>query len=255
MRIARKPLRLLALTLGLAAAGCGAAQNEALPSPSATLPVASPLSPSPSANPTLEPTPSPSPSSEPLFEGTSAKIDDATRARMAFSWRPGCPVPIQDLRLLTMDYWGFDGDVHVGEMVVNKSVAAGVLQVFGVLFGARFPIKMMRLVDAYQADDDLSMAANNTSAFNCRAVTGGTAWSEHSYGWAIDINPIQNPYVASDGSVLPPQGVRFADRSLDEKGMIHAGDGVVSAFASIGWGWGGSWHSFQDYQHFSATGE
>jgi len=154
-----------------------------------------------------------------------------------------------------MGYWGFDGGIHSGEMVVNKSVADDVLRVFGELFDARFPIRRMRLVDEYQADDDLSMAANNTSAFNCRPVTGGRAWSEHSYGWAIDINPIQNPYVASDGSVLPPKGVRFADRSLDEKGMIHAVDEVVSAFASIGWGWGGSWHSFQDYQHFSATGE
>jgi hypothetical protein len=172
---------------------------------------------------------------------------------MAFSWHPGCPVPIADLRLLTMDYWGFDGKVHAGEMIVNRSVATDILQVFGALFDAQFPIKRMRLVDEYQADDDLSMEANNTSAFNCRAVTGGMAWSEHSYGWAIDINPIQNPYVASDGSVLPPKGVRFADRSVDETGMIHAGDEVVSAFATIGWGWGGSWHSIQDYQHFSAT--
>jgi hypothetical protein len=126
--------------------------------------------------------------------------------------------------------------------------------VFGSLFRARFPIRRMVLVDVYQGDDDGSMAANNTSAFNCRPVTGGTAFSEHSYGWAIDINPVLNPYITSGGGVLPPEGERFADRTLDEPGMIHPGDVVVRAFASIGWRWGGSWSSIKDYQHFSATG-
>jgi len=98
------------------------------------------------------------------------------------------------------------------------------------------------------------MAANNTSAFNCRAVTGGSAWSQHSYGWAIDINPVQNPYVTSSGTVLPPAGAQYVDRSQKAKGMIRAGDVVVKAFAAIGWGWGGYWSSTKDYQHFSATG-
>jgi D-alanyl-D-alanine carboxypeptidase len=163
-------------------------------------------------------------------------------------------VPVEDLRLLTVSYWGFDDRAHAGELVVHRDAARDVIRVFGMLFRARFPIKRMVLVDAYGADDDRSMAANNTSAFNCRAVTGGSAFSEHSYGQAIDINPLLNPYLTSSGAVLPQSGERFADRTLEEPGMIHAGDVVVRAFASIGWSWGGSWSSVRDYQHFSATG-
>jgi hypothetical protein len=98
------------------------------------------------------------------------------------------------------------------------------------------------------------MAADNTSAFNCRSVTGHPGvWSEHSYGWAIDINPAENPYVAGHFVALPA-GSRYADRGLDRPGMIHPGDVVVRAFGAAGWGWGGAWHSIQDYQHFSLTG-
>jgi hypothetical protein len=198
---------------------------------------------------------SPSPAqADPVFHGSIKVIDDITRSRMVFSWHPGCPVPIDDLRLLSLVYWGFDGAVHAGELVVHRDVATDVVAVFGKLFDARFPIRRMRLVDDYGGDDDRSMAANNTSSFNCRPVTGGTSWSEHSYGRAIDVNPMQNPYVTAGGLVLPPEGASFVDRSLHSKGMIHTGDAVVEAFGSIGWGWGGSWSSPQDYQHFSATG-
>ena len=153
-----------------------------------------------------------------------------------------------------LSYWGFDGAVHTGKLVVNEAVAGDVVKVFGLLFAQRFPIRRMELVDAYGGDDDRSMAADNTSAFNCRAVTGGTSWSQHAYGWAIDLNPLENPYVTSRGIVSPPAGAPSADRSLRAKGMIHPGDGVVRAFASVGWGWGGSWSGTRDYQHFSATG-
>jgi len=174
---------------------------------------------------------------------------------MTHSWHPGCPVPIEDLRLLTMDFWGFDGRIDSGEMVVNARVSSDVLMVFGRLFDARFPIQRMELVDAYDGDDDRSMAANDTSAFNCRSATGHPGvWSEHSYGWAIDIDPIQNPYVSTGGTVLPPAGSAYADRSKQAPGMIHAYDAVVRAFTAIGWAWGGAWHSIHDYQHFSLTG-
>jgi hypothetical protein len=111
----------------------------------------------------------------------------------------------------------------------------------------------MEPVDVYDGDDNRSMAANNTSAFNCRAVTGGSSWSEHSYGTAIDINPLRNPYVRG-GTVLPPEGSAYADRGLDEPGMIHAGDEVVETFGAHGWIWGGTWDSTKDYQHFSTSG-
>ncbi len=187
----------------------------------------------------------------PLFR---ASIDPAPADRMEFSWRVGCPVGIGDLRLLTLTYRAFDGAVHLGELVVHEDHALGVVGVFKTLFEAGFPIQRMQLVDEYQGDDDASMEANNTSAFNCRLATGSDdTWSQHSYGWAIDINPVQNPYV-NGGTVLPPAGAAYLDRSNPRQGMVIDGDEVVDAFASIGWEWGGDWVSLKDYQHFSATG-
>jgi poly-gamma-glutamate synthesis protein (capsule biosynthesis protein) len=172
---------------------------------------------------------------------------------MASSWRSGCPVPIEDLRLLSLSYIGFDGGFHTGEMVVHHDVAEHVVEVFGKLFEAKFPIRRMRLVDDYGGEDDRSMEADNTSAFNCRPVTGGTSWSEHAYGRAIDINPVQNPYVTDAGRIEPSAGASYVDRSVRAKGMIHAGDAVVDAFAFVGWGWGGAWSNPTDYQHFSSS--
>jgi hypothetical protein len=210
-----------------------------------------------------EPQPSPSASQRPPpprqvqpigFYATVHVIDAKIKARMKYSWRPGCPVPLKNLRLIKMSYWGFDGSAHMGEMVLNKRVVDDVLGVFRKMFDARFPIRRMRLVDAYRGNDDRSMAADNTSAFNCRKVTGGSSWSQHAYGWAIDINPVENPYISRSGRVSPPAGAKFADRSRRAKGMIHRGDVVYRAFRSIGWGWGGNWRSIKDYQHFSLTG-
>ena len=122
------------------------------------------------------------------------------------------------------------------------------------LYRLRFPIRRMRLVDAYGADDHRSMAADNTSAFNCRLVAGTSRWSEHAYGHAIDVNPIENPYVTSDGYVSPPAGGPYVDRSRRAKGLIHRRGPVVAAFAEGGWEWGGNWSWPKDYQHFSAGG-
>jgi poly-gamma-glutamate synthesis protein (capsule biosynthesis protein) len=170
---------------------------------------------------------------------------------MAASWRPGCPVPLTDLRYVTVSYVDFGGVARTGELVVNADAAEAMVAVFADLFAARFPIRSMRLVDDFGADDTASMDADNTSAFNCRAVTGGTAWSEHSYGRAIDVDPVENPYVLGR-HVAPDAGVPFASRP-DLPGVIHAGDVVVRAFADVGWEWGGAWSSPIDYQHFSAN--
>jgi len=209
-----------------------------------------------SASPTPSPSGSPSPGAQPAFAGSSARIDATTRAAMlaSGSWRRGDPVAIADLRLLTLSYWGFDHRAHTGQLIVNARVASDVLRAMKTIYEARFPIRRMELVDAYGADDDRSMAADNTSAYNGRRVMDSTSWSQHAYGTAIDIDPLENPMI-QDGKVYPPKGSRYVDRSLHAAGMIHRGGVVVRAFAAIGWEWGGDWYSPKDYQHFSQSGD
>lgn len=171
------------------------------------------------------------------------------------SWHRGCPVGFAGLRLLTVSHWGFDGKVHRGRLVVNSDHAVGMVRVMRTLYRLRYPIRQMRLVDAYGAEDHRSMDADNTSAFNCRFVAGSPGvWSEHAYGRAIDLNPIENPYVTESGYVSPAAGAPYADRSRRARGLIHSGGPVVEAFAAAGWEWGGNWVWPKDYQHFSATG-
>jgi hypothetical protein len=200
---------------------------------------------------TLAPVPSTVPP-PPRFDASVAEIDDAVAARMAHSWRPGCPVGLGQLRLLTLDHWGYDGTEHQGELVVHAAYADSMVEVFRRLFDARFPIERMVLVDVYGGDDHASTLANNTAAFNCRAVGNPSSWSEHAFGRAIDVNPLVNPYVL-DPRVHIPELAPYLDRGREARGMIRPGDVAVEAFASVGWRWGGTW-SAPDYQHFSATG-
>jgi hypothetical protein len=188
----------------------------------------------------------------PAFAGTIAAITPDLAARMAPSWREGCPVPLADLRYLTVTHLDMTGAVVTGEIVVHADVAESVVAVFGELFALGYPIRSMRLVDDFGGSDDASMAADNTSAFNCRPISRGTGWSEHAYGRAMDLNPRENPYVRGS-LVLPPEGIPYASRP-DEPGVVHADDAVVRAFAAHGWQWGGDWADPIDYQHFSTTG-
>ncbi len=190
------------------------------------------------------------------FEGGVEPIRGKVKERVeGSSWHPGCPVGLGQLRLLRLTHWGFDGEVHNGRLVIHRREADGVLAAMERLFELRFPIRRMELIDRYGADDHRSMNADNTSAFNCRFVAGTERWSMHAYGRAIDINPIENPYV-SGSHVSPPAGEEFADRSRHAKGMIHADDAVVIAFErEAGWAWGGAWPGDpKDYQHFSSNG-
>ena len=182
-----------------------------------------------------------------------ARVEPIPQGLRMTSWRPGCPVHRRDLRLLTLSHWGFDGKPKRGLLIVHRDQAKAVVRVFGVLFERRFPVRRMRLVEAYGSDDDRSMAADNTSGFNCRGVEGSSRWAEHAYGRAIDVNPLENPYVRG-GHVSPSGGRAYVDRALWKRGMIHDGDVVVRAFAAAGWKWGGHWSSLKDYQHFSASG-
>ena len=131
--------------------------------------------------------------------------DELADEMIGVSWHPGCPVPISDLRIITMNHWGFDDLVHRGELVVHADVAEDVVTVFGQLFTARFPILRVERIERYDGDDNTSMAADNTSSFNCREIAGGGPYSVHSWGKAIDINPVENPYIKG-GRVLPPSG-------------------------------------------------
>jgi hypothetical protein len=190
------------------------------------------------------------------FGATVMPLDAAVRARMTgVSWRKGCPVGLDDLRVLQFTYWGFDGQVHAGPLIVHRRQTDRLARVFRKLFDAKFPIEKVRLIDDYNGSDDAAVFDNNTSAFNCRKVevTHSKNWSQHSYGGAIDINPLQNPYVYRNGTSLDPNAQRFTNRSLREQGMIHAGDVVVQAFADEGWGWGGNFRGAKDWQHFSAN--
>jgi hypothetical protein len=185
-------------------------------------------------------------SARPAF--SSGPIDAKTRERMTgVSWHRGCPVGLNDLRLLKVRHWGFDGKVH-------EDSARGMVRAMRRLFGLHFPIRRMRLVDAYGADDHRSMDADNTSAFNCRFVSGTDRWSEHAYGHAIDVNPVENPYADRDGYASPPAGAAYFDRSQRARGLIHRRGPVVAAFAKIGWEWGGNWSWPKDFQHFSRNG-
>jgi hypothetical protein len=188
------------------------------------------------------------------FEASISRLDQQTRALMTgSSWHEGCPVGLGALRLVRLTYVGFDGEPHRGRLVVHRRWAEGIVEVFRRLYDHGFAIRRIRLVDRYGADDRESMRHDNTSAFNCRYVAGTTTWSQHAYGRAVDVNPVENPYV-DGGHVSPPRGRRFLDRSDVRPGMVVERDLVWRAFRRIGWEWGGTWTSAQDYQHFSATG-
>jgi hypothetical protein len=189
------------------------------------------------------------------YRASVSRLPSGVREMMrGSSWRPGCPVGLNDLRLVRVTYVGFDGEPHPGKLVVHRWFADEMVSVFRKLFREGFPIRRMRLVDRYGADDMESMKADNTSAFNCRYRGGACCtWSMHAYGKAIDINPVENPYVGTWG-VSPPNGAPYVDRSDRRPGMIYAKDKVWWAFRSIGWEWGGTWSGSKDYQHFSANG-
>lgn len=190
----------------------------------------------------------------PGFRGSARPLTTEERAAMTGPvWREGCPVGLDDLVVLELDRWTFDGNVRPGRLVVAASVADAVLQAFADLFDARFPIERMDPIEAFGGDDDASMDANNSSAFNCRFVGGTQTWSQHAHGTAVDLNPVQNPYVRGS-TVAPPAGAAYLDRADLRPGMVTRPGPVEEAFAAIGWGWGGDFSSSRDYQHFSATG-
>ncbi len=185
----------------------------------------------------------------------SASVHGVTARELGATWHAGCPVSPSALRLVDLSYRGFDKRVHRGSIVVAASVTSTVISVFRTLYADGFPIREMRPEAAFDGKDPASMAADNTSGFNCRyAVSDGPrSWSVHAYGEAIDVNPMENPYVLN-GVAEPSTGGRFLDRAEVRPGMAVSGGPLVRAFAAVHWLWGGRWSGSPDYQHFSATG-
>ncbi len=188
------------------------------------------------------------PPTEDNFEHTIGDVPANVAARS--TWNEGCPVTLDELSYLTMSFWGFDGQPHTGEMIVHANVATDIVTVFATLFENGFPMEEMRVTASAELDAEPTGDGNNTSAFVCRAVTGGSRFSEHAYGLAIDVNPFHNPYQRED-VVLPELAGAYLDREAVRPGMVISDDPVVAAFASIGWSWGGRWQSLKDYQHFA----
>jgi hypothetical protein len=202
----------------------------------------------------LAPAARPGATAKPPFRAQVRLIGPTLAARMTgVSWRPGCPVPLEDLRAVGLRHWGFDGAVHQGTLIVHRDAARAIVSVFRRLYAARFPVRRIVPVDAYGGSDFRSIEADNTSAFNCRYVDGTTRWSEHAYGRAIDVNPIENPYVSSGGGTSHAASRPYLRRAPARRGMAVEGGALVRAFDAVGWGWGGRWRGARDYQHFSAS--
>jgi D-alanyl-D-alanine carboxypeptidase len=188
------------------------------------------------------------------FRSTVRPIDAAIRARMGATWSPACPVPLTGLRYVTVSFRGFDGRPHTGELVVNRRVAGQLVSVFARLYQAGFPLEQMRLVTTADLEAHPTGDGDNTAAFVCRAARQQRRWSAHAYGLAVDVDPFQNPYRRGE-LVLPELASAYLDRGWVRPGMIRRADVVTTAFAAIGWTWGGNWRSPTDLMHFSATGD
>lgn len=168
------------------------------------------------------------------------------------TYKRDCPVPLKNLAYLTLPYYGFDDRVHKGHLIIHKNLAAEVTEIFKNLYQQRFPIAKMKPMYLYKGDDSAAMVDNNTSGFNCRHQTDfPKLFSPHSYGGAIDINPLINPYV-KDGKVSPPEAKKYLNRAKPHKGKISQDSTIVRIFTKYGWNWGGNWakRKIKDYQHF-----
>lgn len=185
------------------------------------------------------------------FSASVMPIPPEIQAKMRqYTWQPTCPTPLSGLSYVQLTYYGFDGKAHNGVLIVNRKLARQIVAIFRKLYQQRFPIARMQPVYVFHGNDERSMQANNTSAFNCRFKTGSqTRFSWHAYGRAIDINPMLNPYVKGN-IVLPKNARTFINRRQNYRGLIKANGIVTKTFAHYGWRWGGSWRYRKDFQHF-----
>ena len=189
-----------------------------------------------------------------------SEIDEATFARMkGKSYKDNCPIPLEDLRYLHVLHKDLKGVTHGGELVCNKYIAEDVLEIFRALFLADYPVERVRLVDEYDASDEMSMRDNNSSCFNFRFITHTTRISKHGLGLAVDINTLYNPYIKTlaDGTNIlePATAGEYTDRSKNFPYKIEKGDLCYKLFTERGFEWGGEWKTVKDYQHFEVSDE
>ena len=172
------------------------------------------------------------------------------------SYKQDCTVPVSDLRYVHVLHIDFNGDTREGELICNKAIAEDLVEIFTALYEAEYPIEKIRLVDEYDADDERSMADNNSSCFNFRFISYTTTVSNHGLGMAVDINPLYNPYVKTVKGALsiePSNAIEYVDRSLDFDYKIDENDLAYRLFIEHGFSWGGSWNNSKDYQHFEKS--
>ena len=192
-----------------------------------------------------------------LSEGFTAQTipDSIWQLMQGRSYQLNPHIQRADLRYLRVLHYDYDGRTHQGELICNKHIASKLLTIFRELYEVRYPIQRITLPDNYDGDDERQMRANNTSCFNYRVVSDTKHLSKHSYGLAIDINPLYNPYVRynkKDGYriVEPATGVPYIDRKKDFRYKITTEDLCYKLFIKHGFTWGGAWRSVKDYQHF-----
>jgi hypothetical protein len=192
------------------------------------------------------------------YQSNISKITPDIKKRMikGNSWRKGCPVSLENLRYLRVKHIDFKGKTVTGEIIVHKDVSHEMTEIFEALYKMAYPVYKMKLVSDYKGNDWQSIEAGNTSAFNCRSATGSKKWSKHSYGKAIDINPIENPYIARNGRISHKASLKYRKRvhknsSAADKALLLKNDNVTKIFEKHGWKWGGDWSGVKDYQHFS----
>ncbi|MEY2463040.1 MAG: hypothetical protein QOH64_1178 [Acidimicrobiaceae bacterium] len=264
----------MGVAVAMFVAGCGSGKVSTAPAPSsssstttststttttttiATTTIATTTSSTSTTGPpaTSPPAAEPAASPEPPAAPYEASVATVTAADLGASWHEGCPVDPSELRMLTVTFVGFDGGEHTGRVVVNADVADDVVEVFRRLHAAAFPIRKLKPIFTQAEYDDFETPDDNSTGYSCRNAvndSGTASWSLHAYGHAIDINPIENPYVQGD-RVTPAAGAEYTDRSDVRPGMAVPGSAIVNAFRAVGWGWGAS---FKDYQHFSTTGQ
>ena len=182
---------------------------------------------------------------------TAAAIPPEVEHRIrGVSYPDGIGIALDELRYLRLSYWDFDGVTQTGEMICNEQIADDLIEIFRELYRAEYPIRSIRLVDDFGASDDESMAADNTSCFNYRLIKGTQRLSNHARGLAVDVNPLENPYINRSGVVAPPAGEAYVDRTQDFPHKIDRHDLCYKLFTSHGFTWGGNWLYSKDFQHF-----